>query len=72
MRKRASLVRTLHARLERGGDGITSAGFSGACHPLLNLDELDKELSWGLKNPWGTGLTDVLNRPHRRYHPPGA
>ena len=36
-------------------------GFSGACHPLLNLDELDKELSWGLKNPWGTGLTDVLN-----------
>jgi hypothetical protein len=36
-------------------------GFSGACHPLLNLDELEKELSWGLKNPWGTGLTDVLN-----------
>ena len=65
VRKRASLARTLHDRMDRTGDALTSMGFSGACHPLLNLDELDKELSWGLKNPWGTGLTDVLNiRPH--------
>ena len=36
-------------------------GYAGACHPLLNLDELEKELSWGLKNPWGTGITDTLD-----------
>lgn len=65
VRRRASLAKTLHDRMEKSGDALTSMGFSGACHPLLNLDELDKELSWGLKNPWGTGLTDVLNiRPH--------
>ena len=61
VRKRASFAKSLRDRIEKGGDGLTSMGFSGACHPLLNLDELDKELSWGLKNPWGTGLTDVLN-----------
>lgn len=61
VRKRASLAKSLHDRIARSGDALTSMGFSGACHPLLNLDELEKELSWGLKNPWGTGLTDVLN-----------
>jgi hypothetical protein len=59
-RKRASLVRALRSRIEGSGDRVVSMGFAGACHPLLNLDELDKELSWGLKNPWGTGLTDLF------------
>ncbi len=27
---------------------------------MLNLDELEKELSWGMRNPWGTGITDVF------------
>lgn len=61
VRKRASLAKSLHDRIARSGDALTSMGFSGACHPLLNLDELEKELAWGLKNPWGTGLTDALN-----------
>jgi hypothetical protein len=60
-RRRAPLVRTLRSRIEGCGDRVTSMGFAGACHPLLNLDELDKELSWGLKNPWGTGLTDLFD-----------
>jgi hypothetical protein len=59
-RKRASLLRALRSRMEDAGDRMTSMGFAGACHPLLNLDELEKELSWGLKNPWGTGLTDLF------------
>jgi hypothetical protein len=59
-RKRASLLRMLRSRIEGSGDRVTSMGFAGACHPLLNLDELEKELSWGLKNPWGTGLTDLF------------
>ncbi len=61
VRKRAAFAKSFREHIEQSGDGLTSMGFSGACHPLLNLDELDKELSWGLKNPWGTGLTDVLN-----------
>jgi len=59
-RRRATLVRALRARIEGAGDRIIAMGFAGACHPLLNLDELDKELSWGLKNPWATGLTDLF------------
>jgi hypothetical protein len=59
-RKRASLVRQLRSRVEGSGDRLTSMGFAGACHPLLNLDELEKELSWGLKNPWGTGVADLF------------
>jgi hypothetical protein len=59
-RKRASLVRALRSRVEGTGDVLVSMGFAGACHPLLNLDELDKELSWGVKNPWGTGVADLF------------
>ncbi len=60
-RRRAAVARSLGTRIESSGDLVTSMGYAGACHPLLNLDELDKELSWGLKNPWGTGLTDTLD-----------
>jgi hypothetical protein len=59
-RRRAAVAKALRARIEENGDVVSSAGFAGACHPLLNLDELEKELGWGLKNPWGTGITDVL------------
>ena len=41
-------------------DTIAAMGFAGACHPLLTLDELAKEISWGVENPWGTGIKDVL------------
>ena len=60
-RRRAAVARSLLAHIESSGDLVTSMGYAGACHPLLNLDELDKELTWGLKNPWGTGLTDTLD-----------
>ena len=59
-RRRAALARPLLARVRPGGDCITSLGFSGAFHRLLNVDELDREVSWGLENPWGTGIADVL------------
>jgi hypothetical protein len=60
IRKRTAIIKALRGRLEENGDAVTSAGFAGACHSLLNLDELEKELSWGLKNPWGTGIADLL------------
>jgi hypothetical protein len=59
-RRRASVVRALRSRIESSGDALASRGFAGACHPVLAVDELDRELAWGLKNQWGTGITDVF------------
>jgi hypothetical protein len=50
----------LRKRLKSGQDDLVSRGFRGAPHPLLTIDELDKELSWALKNPWGTGAADIF------------
>jgi hypothetical protein len=57
---RAAFVRALSRRMEDAGDAVAPMGFTGACHPLLSIDELEKELSWGLKNPWAAGLTDTF------------
>jgi hypothetical protein len=70
-RKRTALVKPLLARV-RGGDSVTAMGFSGAFHRLLNIDELDREVSWGLRNPWGTGVTDVLGVKPRTLVPRSA
>ena len=60
-RKRATAARLMRSRIESGTDPVFSRGFSGACHPLLSIDELEKELAWGVKNPWATGIGDVFN-----------
>lgn len=59
-RARAAFVKALARRIGEAGDAVLPMGFAGACHPLLSLDELDKELAWGLKNPWTTGVTDAF------------
>ena len=59
-RRKASIVKTLLSRIESRGDTVTAMGYSGSPHCLLSLDELDRELSWGLKNPWGTGISDLM------------
>ncbi len=41
-------------------DLIAPMGFAGACHPVLTQDELEKELAWALENPWGTGVSQLL------------
>ena len=35
-------------------------GYAGASHPFLSIDELDREISWSIRNPWRTGLAEVL------------
>ncbi len=63
-RKPSALVRYIASRVSAGTDRVISRGYAGACHPLLNLDELEREISWGVKNQWGTGIADVLeSRP---------
>ena len=61
-RGRQEFVRLLGARLGGGKDCLAAMGFCGACHPLLSIDELDRELSWAVRNPWSTGLGDVFDR----------
>jgi len=58
-RGKEALVRLLASRLE-GGDSLAGMGFRGACLPLLSIDEMEKELAWGLRNPWRTGLHDLF------------
>ena len=52
------LQKTVTPRVEL--DCVAPMGFAGACNPVLALDELEKEISWSLANPWGTGVSQVL------------
>jgi len=57
-RSRTWLENTVGAR--RDLDIVATMGFAGACHPILSMDELEKELSWGVENPWVTGMSQLL------------
>ena len=59
-RRRPGVPRELAERVNQAGDAVSCRGFGGCYHPLLTIDELEKELAWGVKNPWGTGITEVL------------
>jgi hypothetical protein len=52
----------LRERLASAGDSLLAMGCTGACQPVLALEELDREIAWGLRNPWSTGLADVFRR----------
>ncbi len=54
------LVAEIKARRSRLGDAVIPAGYSGAPHPLLAVEEVSRELEWSRSNPWGSGLTDVF------------
>ncbi len=69
-RKPSSLVRSLLSRVSAGTDRVIARGFAGACHPLLNLDELEREISWGVKNQWLTGTADILSSRPSILAPP--
>jgi hypothetical protein len=56
----AEVADRIRPRLGAARDQVVPAGYAGAPHPLLALDELEKELGWGLKNPWSTGVGEVL------------
>ena len=58
----SGLAPVLRERLASAGDSLIAMGCTGACQPVLGLEELDREIAWGLRNPWSTGLADVLGR----------
>jgi len=57
-RIRTWLLKALNPRLDL--DLVAPMGYAGACLPVLTLEELEKEISWGRENPWGTGISQVL------------
>jgi len=56
------LAEVLRERLASAGDSLIAMGCTGACQPVLGLAELDREVAWGLRNPWSTGIVDVLGK----------
>ncbi|MCX5670529.1 MAG: hypothetical protein NTU94_04310, partial [Planctomycetota bacterium] len=58
----SDLAPVLRERLASAGDTLLAMGCTGACQPVLALEELDREIAWGVRNPWSTGLADVFGR----------
>ena len=58
----SAVAPVLRERLASAGDSLLAMGCTGACQPVLGLEELDREIAWGLRNPWSTGLADVFGR----------
>jgi hypothetical protein len=56
----ADFIQAVRARLGPEKDVVVPMGYGGAVHPLLCSDELEKELAWGVSNPWSTGVKDVF------------
>jgi hypothetical protein len=56
-RSLAKLVSAIQRRVRAGEDRIVPSGFTGAAHPLLLADELERELLWCYRNPWFPAAT---------------
>jgi hypothetical protein len=59
-RSAGGIIDELRRRLQSGRDLIVPMGYSGAIHPVLALEEIQKELAWGSSNPWSTGVKDLF------------
>jgi len=59
-RSSANLVSAIQRRVRAGEDRIVPAGFTGAPHPLLLPDELERELRWCYRNPWFPAVTNLF------------
>jgi len=58
--KSSALLGWIAQRRDHLGDIVFPKGYAGSLHPLLTHDELEKELEWGLHNPWSTGMADLF------------
>lgn len=58
--KSSPLIARIAQRRDRCGDIVLPKGYAGSLHPLLTYDELEKEVGWGLHNPWSTGVADLF------------
>jgi hypothetical protein len=56
------LITEIKARIASRGDVVAPPGFRGALHPLLDDQELTRELSWCRRNPWVPGFRGLLGQ----------
>jgi hypothetical protein len=68
-RGRADLTVEIKTRVRSRSDSLLLMGYSGAPHPLLASEELDRELDWCRRNPWGTGAKALLGQEPRHLLP---
>jgi len=57
----SSIRDLLTKRIISHRDSIIPKGFSGSAHSLLLKEELEKEIDWGLSNPWSSGVKDLFD-----------
>ena len=68
----AELAVEIKTRVRSRSDSVLLMGFAGAPHPLLAAEELDKELAWCRRNPWGIAVKSLLGQEPRHLLPLAA
>ena len=53
-----NIILEIRTRMKTLKDIPVAAGYTGTCLPLLSYDEMEKEISWTITNPWKSGLKD--------------
>ncbi len=56
---RSRLVPLLRGRIASGRDLLLPRGYAATPHSLLYPEDVEKDLSWAKRNPWGSGIADV-------------
>jgi hypothetical protein len=56
---RNRLVPILRGRLAAGRDLLLPLGYSATPHSLLFPEDVQIDLDWARKNPWGSGISDI-------------
>jgi hypothetical protein len=69
---RAELAVEIKTRVRARSDSVLLMGFEGAPHPFLAAEELDKELAWCRRNPWGTAAKSLFGQEPRHLLPLAA
>ena len=71
-RAATDLATEINSRVRARSDAILLMGYSGAPHPLLAAEELNKELSWCRRNPWGPAARALLGQEPQHLLPVAA
>lgn len=68
-RGRAGLAMEIKTRVRSRSDSVLLMGYSGSPHPLLTSEELERELDWCRRSPWGSGAKTLLGQEPRHLLP---
>jgi hypothetical protein len=71
-RGRADLAVEIKTRVRSRSDSVLLMGYGGGPHPLLAAEELERELDWCRRNPWGSGAKSLLGQEPKHLLPLAA